>query len=82
MTLVWLAAGTLLVNLPFGWLRSRSRKFSLPWILWVHAPIPLIVAARLSLGISYAAVPLLVAAALAGQMGGGWIAGARCACGD
>ena len=35
------------LNLPFGFWRAGVRKFSLPWFLAVHAPIPLVVGLRL-----------------------------------
>ncbi len=71
MILYWLLLGTFVANLPFGHLRTRTRKFSLPWILCVHAPIPFVIITRLMLGIGWSAVPFLLAASVAGQLIGG-----------
>ena len=61
----------LLVNIPMGRRRERSRKFSLQWILWIHASIPLIIALRLWLGLHPVAIPINIAAAVLGQFIGG-----------
>ncbi|MBI2094315.1 MAG: hypothetical protein HYT88_06320 [Candidatus Omnitrophica bacterium] len=57
----------LLVNIPLGILRERSRKFSLAWIFWVHASIPLIIALRIGLHLHWIAIPINIAAAILGQ---------------
>ena len=64
-------AVTLVINLPFGYWRQGLRKFSLPWWLAIHLPIPLVIAFRFGLGIPYATVPLVIGSAVAGQ----WIGG-------
>ena len=61
----------LLVNIPMGMMRERSRKFSLQWILWVHASIPLIIALRIGLHLHWIAIPINIAAAVLGQFIGG-----------
>jgi hypothetical protein len=63
-----------LLNLPFGYWRSRSRKFSLQWILAIHAPVPLVVACRILLGLGWHLVtfPVLIGAFFAGQFAGLW----------
>lgn len=73
MTLIALISLALLVNLPLGYLRSRSRRFSGQWFLWVHLSLPLIVTCRLLLGFGFAIVPLLLLAAITGQLLGGKI---------
>lgn len=69
MTLIAVAVGVLLLNVPFGFWRAGVRKFSLPWILAVHLPIPFVVAMRLlsGLGWSLASFPFVIAAYLTGQ---------------
>lgn len=62
---------TVMVNLFFGFLRSRTRKFSLAWFLCIHMPIPFIFLARVSSHLSYRYIPVFVAAALIGQVLGG-----------
>ncbi len=62
---------TAAVNLPFGYWRQGLKKFTLPWWLAIHLPIPLIIAFRIGLGIPYSTVPLVIASAVAGQWAGG-----------
>ncbi|MFO0751813.1 MAG: hypothetical protein U0411_00625 [Thermodesulfovibrionales bacterium] len=64
---------TLLLNLPFGYVRRRARRFSLKWFLCVHAPVPFVIAARLLSHADYRYIPLFVLAAIAGQWCGGKI---------
>jgi len=61
----------LLVNIPMGMMRERSRKFSIQWILWIHASIPLIIALRIGLHLHWIAIPINIAAAILGQAIGG-----------
>lgn len=58
---------TFLVNLPFGWLRRNEKKFTFKWWLYIHLPIPLIIAFRIWLKINPWFIPLIIAAAVAGQ---------------
>lgn len=66
-----LLISTILLNIPFGMLRVRERKFSWRWFLWVHMPVPIIIAGRLLCHIDSVYIPLLVLSALAGQYVGG-----------
>lgn len=59
------------VNLPFGYLREGSRKYSLRWFLYIHLSIPFIVAMRLSYGFGWGIIPFSVACAVLGQLAGG-----------
>jgi len=61
-----------LINLPFGYWRSRVRRFSLPWILAIHAPVPFVVACRIFLGLGWHPItfPVLGGAFVAGQFAG------------
>jgi hypothetical protein len=76
---MWVLAGValtvLVINIPFGFWRAGVRKFSLPWFLAVHAPVPLVVALRIlsGLGFSLATLPLMIAAYFGGQFVGGRI---------
>jgi len=67
------AAGVILVNLPFGYWRAGLRRLTPTWFVAVHAPVPLVVAIRLLLGIRFriATVPLLAGAFFVGQLLGG-----------
>jgi hypothetical protein len=57
----------LLVNIPMGRMRERARRFSLAWIFWIHASIPLIIALRVWLQLPWFAIPINIAAAILGQ---------------
>ena len=60
------------VNLPFGYWRAHVRRFSLQWILAIHAPVPLVVACRFLLGLGWHLItfPVLIGAFFAGQFAG------------
>lgn len=64
---------TVMVNLFFGFLRSKTRKYSLAWFLCIHIPIPFIFLARVSSNLNYLYIPVFVTAALIGQVLGGKI---------
>lgn len=68
-----LAAFTLMLNIPFGFLRSRSDRYSLRWFLCVHLPIPFIYVMRKFLMFEPSVIPLLFVAAVVGQVWGGKI---------
>ena len=59
------------VNLPLGYLRETSRKFSLRWFVLIHLSIPFIIVLRLMLGFSWPYIPLTLSCAVAGQLIGG-----------
>ena len=63
-----------LINLPLGYLRSFEKKFSLKWLMYVHASIPLIIALRRFLGITVKFAPIFIIFAVLGQILGGKIA--------
>ncbi len=62
---------TLIINIPFGYLRRRSRKFSIQWMLYIHLPVPLVIYFRYLAGISYYFIPFMLTAAIFGQLTGG-----------
>lgn len=71
---LWLIAIlVLLFNLPFGYWRSKVRKFSPQWILAIHLPVPFIIALRIfsGLGWRFITFPVLLAAFFLGQFLGG-----------
>ena len=59
------------LNLPFGYMRSKSKKFSISWILYIHLPVPFVFLARNWAELSYMVIPILLAGAVAGQLIGG-----------
>lgn len=68
-TLWALALAVLVLNLPFGFWRAGVRKFTLPWFVAVHAPVPVIVVLRVVSGLGWhlASFPVLVGAFFTGQ---------------
>ncbi|MGE5237329.1 MAG: hypothetical protein ACM3ON_00825 [Chloroflexota bacterium] len=60
-----------LVNIPFGYLRSRSRRYSFRWFAWIHVPVLFIIVARIASHTDYRFIPLFIIAAVAGQYFGG-----------
>lgn len=62
---------TFLINLPFGYYRKRAKRFSFRWFLYIHLPIPIIVAARLLSNLDFRYIPLFIFAAITGQFLGG-----------
>ncbi len=60
-----------LVNLPFGYIRSRSAKFSRKWMMAIHIPVPFVFLLRIFSGLNWTAIPLLVLSDIAGQIAGG-----------
>lgn len=63
----------IILNLPFGYLRGNTRKFSFLWFLYIHLPIPAIIALRIFAGLNYKAVPVIIVGAVIGQFIGGRI---------
>lgn len=61
---------TFALNVPFGYLRSRTRKLPLK-ILYIHLPIPIIILGRIISNLDYGYIPLFVLAAVLGQLWGG-----------
>ena len=70
-TVLAITAFAFTINLPFGYFRSRERKRSFKWFLYIHLPIPLIVVARLTSHLDYRYIPVFVLASVAGQVCGG-----------
>jgi len=58
-------------NVPLGYFREGSRKYSLRWFVFIHLSIPFIVGLRMSNNISWRAIPFTLALAFAGQWLGG-----------
>ena len=60
-----------LINLPFGYMRSRATRFSRQWMMAVHIPVPFVFLLRLVSGLNWTVIPLLVLSNVAGQLAGG-----------
>jgi len=72
-TLWAVAIAVLVLNMPFGYWRAGVNRFSVPWFLAVHAPIPAVIALRLMTGLGWRFItfPVLIGAFFAGQLLGG-----------
>jgi hypothetical protein len=74
MMTLWIASAIVFgVNLPFGYWRAKTRKYSLPWLLAIHLPVPIVISIRVlgGLGWHFMTFPLLVGSFFGGQ----WIGG-------
>ncbi|MCX5794597.1 MAG: hypothetical protein NTY77_03765 [Elusimicrobia bacterium] len=71
-----IGATALLLNVPLGYLRSRSRTWSVPWFIYVHFSVPLIILLRIDNHVSLWAIPAFIACAVCGQLLGGRSSGA------
>ena len=74
-SLAFASISVFLVNLPFGYWRAPTKKFSWKWFLFIHLPIPLVVLLRFvfELGFQFYTYPFLIAAFFLGQYSGGKI---------
>jgi hypothetical protein len=62
---------TLLLNLPFGYARVRSKRYSLRWFLYIHMPIPIIFILRTISHVEIKYIPVVAIGAVIGQVLGG-----------
>jgi hypothetical protein len=60
-----------IINLPFGYMRSKATKFSRQWIMAIHIPVPFVFLLRIFSGLNWTVIPLLVLSDIAGQLAGG-----------
>jgi len=60
-----------LINLPFGYIRGNSRRFSRKWMMAIHIPVPFVFLIRIFSGLNWTFIPLLVLSDIAGQIAGG-----------
>lgn len=58
-------------NLPLGYWRATSRKYSLRWLLLIHLSIPFIIMLRSFFGFTWHWIPLTLICAVSGQLLGG-----------
>jgi hypothetical protein len=62
-----------MLNMPFGYVRKHARKYSFKWFVCIHAPVPMIIIARITTHTSYRFIPLFILLSVAGQVLGGKI---------
>lgn len=75
LALVTLAA--LVLNLPFGYMRAKTKKLSVMWFLYIHLPIPFIFILRTLAGFGIQFIPIIAAGAIIGQLLGGKLNNAK-----
>jgi hypothetical protein len=68
-----LCLGAFLLNLPFGYFRAGTVKFSWQWFTAIHLPVFLIIIMRILSGVSWHAIPFVFLADIAGQFAGGML---------
>jgi hypothetical protein len=61
------------VNLPLGYLREASPRYSWRWFLYIHLSIPLLIILRLALDFGWRVIPFTILSAVGGQWLGGRI---------
>ncbi len=73
MSLQMVAFLVFIINIPCGYMRSKNEKLSKGWFLWVHIPIPFVIALRLlsGLGFQLYTFPIMVGSYFLGQFIGG-----------
>ncbi len=64
---------TFIINLPFGYWRSKTKKLSKQWFLAIHLPVPFVFLLRFTSGAPLYHIPIFVVAFFAGQWFGGRI---------
>ena len=71
MSLKELTLTVFVLNLPFGYWRSRAAAYSRQWMLAIHIPVPFVIVLRICSGFNWHVIPVLVLADVAGQLAGG-----------
>ena len=72
MILLAVVTAVFLFNIPFGYWREATRRFSLAWALAIHLPVPFVIALRHFSGLGWElyTYPFLVGAFFLGQYAG------------
>jgi len=73
LILILIGLAALSVNVPLGYLREGTRKYSTSWFVYIHLSIPLIAFLRINSHLSRWFIPLFILCAVAGQWIGGRI---------
>lgn len=68
--LIILLLFALLSNIPLGYLRENTIRYSLSWLVCIHLSIPFIIALRYALNFNWEVIPFSVVAAIIGQIVG------------
>ena len=68
IALASLLAFAIVSNIPLGYLRQGSPKYSLRWFIYIHLSVPFIIGLRVTNNVSWQVIPFSIALAGAGQM--------------
>ena len=68
IALVSLLAFAILSNIPLGYIRQGSPKYSVRWFVYIHLSVPFIIGLRIANNISWQIIPFSIALAVVGQM--------------
>jgi len=68
IALISLLLFALFSNIPLGYLRMGSPKYSVRWFVYIHLSVPFIVGLRIANNINWQMIPFSIALAVAGQM--------------
>ncbi len=68
IALISLLAFAILSNVPLGYLRQGSPKYSVRWFVYIHLSVPFIIGLRISNNVSWQVIPFSIALAIVGQM--------------
>ena len=68
IALISLLLFALFSNIPLGYLRMGSPRYSVRWFIYIHLSLPFIVGLRIAKNIRWQMVPFSIALAVAGQM--------------
>lgn len=68
IALASLLAFAIVSNIPLGYLRQGSPKYSLRWFIYIHLSVPFIIGLRVTNNVSWQVIPFSIALAVAGQM--------------
>ncbi|HXW69576.1 MAG TPA: hypothetical protein VEJ88_08185 [Dissulfurispiraceae bacterium] len=72
-TVLIITAFAFILNLPFGYIRKSAKKYSRKWLLCIHAPVPMVIIARITTHTDYRFIPVFILVSVAGQICGGKI---------
>ena len=68
IALISLLAFAILSNVPLGYIRQGSPKYSVRWFVYIHLSVPFIIGLRIANNISWQIIPFSIALAVVGQM--------------
>ncbi len=71
MSIIELMLVVFFINMPFGYWRFSSARFSRKWMMAVHIPVPFVFLLRIFSGFGWIVIPLLMVSFAAGQFADG-----------